>query len=147
VDALIDHIVLWVHDPSASLRFYEQVVGFPGVRVEEYKAGNVSFPSVRVSADTIIDLMSHSSAPGTESLTKAPGSAAHPVNHLCIALAKAQYDALMERLEKESVDTQARLRQSFGARGLAPETFYFKDPDGNVIEARYYPPAPAIISD
>jgi hypothetical protein len=31
------------------------------------------------------------------------------------------------------------MQQSFGARGLAPEAFYFKDPDNNVIEARYYP--------
>jgi hypothetical protein len=32
----------------------------------------------------------------------------------------------------------ALMEKSFGARGLAPETFYFPDPDGNVIEARYY---------
>ena len=30
------------------------------------------------------------------------------------------------------------MKQSFGARGLAPQTFYFGDPDGNVLEARYY---------
>ncbi|HEY2575353.1 MAG TPA: VOC family protein [Streptosporangiaceae bacterium] len=140
MDAIIDHIVLWVQDPIASLRFYEQTVGFPGVRVEEYKAGEAPFLSVRVSSETIIDLMSYSSAAGTEKLTRAPGSAAHPVNHLCLALTKPEYDELAIRLEKESVDTHARLHQSFGARGLAPETFYFKDPDGNVIEARYYLP-------
>jgi glyoxylase I family protein len=139
VDAVIDHIVLWVQDPIASLRFYEQVIGFTGVRVEEYQAGDAPFLSVRVSPEAIIDLMSLSSAPGTEKLTKAPGSAAHPVNHLCLALSRTGYDALIRRLEKESVDTDARMRQSFGARGLAPEAFYFKDPDGNVIEARYYP--------
>ena len=141
MDAVVDHIVLWVEEPVDSLRFYEQVVGFPGVRVEEYKAGDAPFLSVRISPETIIDLMSLSSAPGTESLTKAPGSAAHPVNHLCLTLSKSEYDALIVRLEKESVDTRARLQRSFGARGLAPETFYFKDPDNNVIEARYYLPA------
>jgi glyoxylase I family protein len=30
------------------------------------------------------------------------------------------------------------MTQSFGARGFAPEAFYFADPDGNVLEARYY---------
>ena len=30
------------------------------------------------------------------------------------------------------------MKSSFGARGLAPHTFYFGDPDGNVLEARYY---------
>lgn len=141
MDAVIDHIVLWVQDPIASLQFYEQVVGLPGVRVEEFKSGEAPFLSVRVSPESIIDLMALSSAPGTESLTKAPGSTTHPVNHLCLAMSKAEFDALIGRLENISVDTQARLRQSFGARGLAPETLYFKDPDGNVIEARYYIPA------
>jgi catechol 2,3-dioxygenase-like lactoylglutathione lyase family enzyme len=138
MDAHIDHIVIWVGDPLASLRFYEQVVGLHGVRVDEFKAGNAPFLSVRVSPESIIDLMALTSAPGTESLTKAPGSAAHPVNHICLAVSKEEYDALSGRLEKESVDTQARMHQTFGARGLAPEAFYFKDPDGNVIEARYY---------
>src|SRR6267154_1436259 len=126
MDARIDHIVVWVKDPIASLQFYEQIIGLQGVRVEEFKAGNAPFLSVRVSPDSIIDLMSHTSASGTEKLTKAPGSAAHPVNHLCLAMSKTEYNALSDRLEKESVDTQARLHQTFGARGLAPEAFYFK---------------------
>jgi catechol 2,3-dioxygenase-like lactoylglutathione lyase family enzyme len=138
MDACIDHIVLWVNNPMTSLKFYEQVIGLNGVRVEEFKAGKAPFLSVRVSPESIIDLMSHSSAPGTENLTKAPGSAAHPVNHLCLAMSKMEYDALSHCLEANSVDTQSRMHQTFGARGLAPEAFYFKDPDGNVIEARYY---------
>jgi glyoxylase I family protein len=138
MDACIDHIVMWVKDPADSLRFYEDVIGLAGVRVEEFKAGKAPFPSVRVSPDSIIDLMALASGPGTERLTKAPGSAAHPVNHLCLALSKAEYGALLGRLEAESVDTQSRMTDTFGARGLAPEAFYFKDPDGNVIEARYY---------
>ena len=140
MDAVIDHIVLWVQDPLASLQFYEQVLGLQGVRVEEFKTGKAPFLSVRVSPESIIDLMALSSAPGTESLTKAPGSAAHPVNHICLAMDKIEFDALTRRLEIVSVDTQARMKQSFGARGLAPEAIYFKDHDGSVIEARYYLP-------
>ena len=140
MEAVIDHVVLWVQDPIVSLQFYEQIVGLPGVRVEEYKAGSAPFLSVRLSKSSIIDLMAYSSAPGTETLTKAPGSASHPVNHLCLALDEEEFEALIARLESASVNTQARMKQSFGARGLAPEAFYFKDPDGNVIEARYYRP-------
>ena len=30
------------------------------------------------------------------------------------------------------------MKESFGARGQAPDAFYFHDPDQNIIEARYY---------
>jgi hypothetical protein len=30
------------------------------------------------------------------------------------------------------------MERQLGARGVAPKAFYFKDLDGNVLEARYY---------
>ena len=57
---------------------------------------------------------------------------------MCLALSKAEYDALDRRLQAEGGDTRARLNRSFGARGWAPQGYYFADPDGNVVEARYY---------
>ena len=36
------------------------------------------------------------------------------------------------------IATSSMMEQSFGARGLATRAFYFRDPDGNVVEARYY---------
>ena len=71
-------------------------------------------------------------------MTKVEGSAGHPVNHVCLALSKSEYDALDRRLQAAGVDTSARLSRSYGARGWAPQAFYFADPDGNVVEARYY---------
>ena len=70
--------------------------------------------------------------------TKAAGSAGHPVNHVCLALSRTEFDELERRLQAEGVDTSARLNRSYGARGRAPHAFYFADPDGNVLEARYY---------
>jgi len=134
----LDHIVLWVSDPIRSTRFYEDVLGLEPLRLEEFRAGGVPFPSVRVTGETIIDLMpatmaeSLSSAPGTE------GSAGHPVNHLCLAFSRDGYEALQARLEERGIAVPVTMKDSFGARGHAPETFYFADPDGNVIEARYY---------
>ncbi|WP_373137952.1 VOC family protein [Mycobacterium marinum] len=134
----LDHIVLWTTDPRAAVDFYTKVVGLAPVRVSEFEAGDAPFPSVRVSADSIIDLLPRDSVADTETLTGGPGSAGHPVNHVCLAMTKAEYDALDQRLQAAGVDTSARLNRSYGARGWAPQGYYFADPDGNVVEARYY---------
>jgi catechol 2,3-dioxygenase-like lactoylglutathione lyase family enzyme len=109
--------------------FYSKVVGLTPVRFAEFEAGEAPFPSVRVCEDSIIDLMP---------VELAAGGAGHPVNHICLALSKPEYDALDQRLQAEGVDTSVRLNHSYGARGWAPHTYYFADPDGNVVEARYY---------
>ncbi len=134
----LDHVVLWTKDARASMDFYTRVVGLAPVRFAEFEAGDAPFPSVRVSEDSIIDLSPIASVGATESLTKVEGSAGHPVNHVCLALSKSEYDALDRRLRAEGVDTTARLNRTYGARGWAPHGFYFRDPDDNVIEARYY---------
>lgn len=134
----LDHVVLWTKSPRISMDFYTRVVGLEPVRFDEFEAGDAPFPSVRICADSIIDLMPAESVSATETLTRIEGSAGHPVNHICLALSRAEYDALDRRLQAEGVDTSARLNQSFGARGWAPQGYYFADPDGNVVEARYY---------
>lgn len=134
----LDHVVLWTKNPAAAMDFYTRVVGLAPVRFEEFRAGEAPFPSVRVCDDAIIDLLPCEDAAGTESMTKAEGSAGHRVNHVCLAMTKDEYDALDRRLQAEGVDTSARLNHSFGARGWAPQGYYFPDPDGNVVEARYY---------
>jgi extradiol dioxygenase family protein len=68
----------------------------------------------------------------------ADGSGGDPVNHVCLALSKSEYDELDRRLQAAGVDTSVRMSHSYGAQGYAPEAFYFADPDGNVLEARYY---------
>ncbi|EHB53695.1 Glyoxalase/bleomycin resistance protein/dioxygenase [Mycolicibacterium rhodesiae JS60] len=125
----LDHVVLWVKDPAAAMDFYTRVVGLAPVRFEEFAAGEAPFPSVRVSEDSIIDLAL---------IDTAAGSAGHRVNHVCVAMTKTEYDALDQRLQAEGIDTSDRLAPTFGARGWGPEGMYFPDPDGNVIEARYY---------
>jgi catechol 2,3-dioxygenase-like lactoylglutathione lyase family enzyme len=134
----LDHIVLWTRDPRVAMDFYARVVGLTPVRFAEFEAGEAPFPSVRVAESSIIDLLPREMATGTETMTRVEGSAGNPVNHVCLAMSKAEYEALDRRLQAEGVDTGARLNQSFGARGWAPQAFYFADPDGNVLEARYY---------
>ncbi|MGB9307197.1 MAG: VOC family protein [Mycobacterium sp.] len=126
----LDHIVLWTKDPMAAMDFYSRVVGLTPVRFSEFEAGQAPFPSVRVSEDSIIDLMPVEKA--------ASSSAGNPVNHVCLALSKAEYDELDRRLQAEGVGISTRMTHVYGARGYAPQAYYFADPDGNVLEARHY---------
>jgi hypothetical protein len=64
-------------------------------------------------------------------------SAGHRVHHVCLAMSRAEHDALRDRIVA-SGGTVVPMRDQFGAHGLAPEAFYFHDPDGNVFEARHY---------
>ncbi|MGI5284707.1 VOC family protein [Nonomuraea polychroma] len=138
MDARLDHLVCWVADQLASLRFYEQVVGLPGVRAEEFREGKAGFPSVRVSPETILDLMAYESARGVDEGTGVKGSGGHPINHFCLAVSREDFDALQVRLKQHGVEVTGSGTNSFGAQGIAPEAIYFPDPDGNVLEVRYY---------
>lgn len=134
----LDHVVIWVEDPIKSLEFYVGVVGLAPVRGDEYRAGDAPFPSVRVSDTSIIDLTARSEAEAVDTMTKTDRTTGFPVNHICIAMSKDEYEALSDRLEAHGVDTSARREVTYGARALAPVAFYFHDPDNNVIEARHY---------
>lgn len=134
----LDHIVLWVRDPLASAHFYERSVGLEPVRLSGFAAGEVPFPSVRVNEETILDLMPAAMA---ERMTMLPGAAdasGHPVNHVCLSLPSDDFDALRCRLREQFVPVSDLSYDSFGARGPAQRSFYFRDPDGNVLEARHY---------
>ena len=52
----LDHIVLNVGDIDRALRFYTEVLGLEGERVELFRENKVGFPSVRINDATIIDL-------------------------------------------------------------------------------------------
>ena len=133
----IDHVVLWVEDPLASVKFFAEVVGCEPVRVDEFRERKVGFPSVRIGDDAIIDLMPKAAVPMIEKVPGAAGTAGHKMNHVCISMTKGEYDTLRARLEARGVKPHIATDQ-FGARGLSPEVFYFRDLDGNVLEARYY---------
>ncbi|WP_326583581.1 VOC family protein [Streptomyces sp. NBC_00487] len=134
----LDHVVLWVQEPIAAADFYEKAVGLEPVRVTAYAAGQAPFPSVRLNDETILDLMPLAMAETMKMVPGAAGSAGHPVNHVCLALPADAFDALRTRLEERAVPVSDFSYDSFGARGAARRSFYFRDPDGNVFEARHY---------
>ncbi|MGW0707615.1 VOC family protein [Streptomyces sp. NPDC002643] len=136
--ARLDHVVLWVREPIAAADFYEKTLGMEPLRITEYSAGQVSFPSVRLNDETILDLMPLTMAEHMKMLPGAADSAGHPVNHVCVALPSEAFDELRARLEERAVPVSDISHDSFGARGPARRSFYFRDPDGNVFEARHY---------
>ncbi|MFI0809748.1 VOC family protein [Streptomyces echinatus] len=133
-----DHLVLWVADPVAAAAFYETAVGLEPMRVAEFAEGKVAFPSIRVNEETILDLAPHSFAPRMTMLPGSADSAGHPVNHVCLSLPGDDFDALRARLEEHGVPVSGIDTGLSGARGDATRSFYFRDPDGNVFEARHY---------
>ena len=130
---LMDHIVLNVEDDEKMMSFYSQILVLTPERLEEYRAGEVPFPSVRLNADTIIDLFPKSLWEQTD-LNKLGRL---NLNHLCIALSKKQFDGLLERLKVNKVDIVEGPVPRWGAHGTGT-SFYFRDPENNLIEARYY---------
>ena len=136
----IDHVVLWVEDAARALAFYTDVLGLTGVRAEEFAAGTAPFPSVRVAEGCILDLVPAIGAELARGFTgeKRPTAAGQPMNHLCLAMDEEEMDALATRLASAGVTTHRVGERSFGARGWSTHWFYFQDPDGNVVEARFY---------
>ena len=135
----LDHVVLWVSDPARALAFYVEVLGLRPERAEEFERGEVSFPSVRVNATTLLDLMDASAAPRIRRFTGGPEDAGGgPSNHVCLAMSAPEYSALLARLDARGVTVRAGGAGSFGAQGRATASAYFADPDGNVLEARSY---------
>ena len=56
MECLMDHIVLNVENEENIMAFYSEVLQMASERIQEYRAGKVPFPSVRLNADTVIDL-------------------------------------------------------------------------------------------
>ncbi|MEU6115436.1 VOC family protein [Streptomyces sp. NPDC047117] len=125
-----DHLVLNVADVERALDFYCGPLGLEPVRVDEWRAGEVPFPSVRVSPTTIIDLVSAPDAAGEDG---APARA--NVDHLCLVVAPLDWQQVVDSGVFTVVDGPGK---RFGARGTA-ESLYVRDPDGNTVELRWYP--------
>ena len=83
----IDHIVLNVEDDEKMIPFYENILQFPTERLDEYRSGKVSFPSLRLNENTIIDLFPKRML---ERHARA-GSGRKNMNHFCIVMSQADW--------------------------------------------------------
>ena len=115
----LDHIVLRVADVEASIAFYAGELGLEPERVDEWRRGEVLFPSVRIDATTLIDLFA------------APRDGQN-LDHFCLVIEPTDLDALAARYPGSH-----KADGLFGAQGFA-SSVYLHDPDGNTIELRSY---------
>ncbi len=128
----MDHIVLNVHDMDTMLDFYINVLGLQGERIEAFGEGKVPFPSVRISADTLIDLF-----PMPEQSAAPEAGAAKRLNHFCMVIEPAEMPEVVAHLEAHGVTIDEGPATRWGAHGNAT-SIYFNDPESNRIEIRYY---------
>lgn len=117
-----DHLVLNVEDVERSLAFYTGLLSLEPVRVAEWRAGKAPFPSVRITPESIIDLVGR---PRGES----------NVDHICLTVDPLDWD---EFIASETFTVLEGPVDRFGARGTATSV-YVQDPDGNTVELRWYP--------
>ena len=113
----LDHIVLVTPDAERLIAWYGQVLGLAPERLVQWRRGEVPFASLRVSADTIIDVLS-----GERSGTN--------MEHMALVV-NADLDALAAE------HGVAPPKDLFGARGQG-RGIYLRDPDGNGVELRTY---------
>jgi catechol 2,3-dioxygenase-like lactoylglutathione lyase family enzyme len=104
---------------EALLAFYCDELGLEPERVDEWRRGEVLFPSVRVDPETLIDLF-----PAERT--------GENVNHVCLVIEPTDLDALVDRFPGAR-----RADGLFGAQGFA-SSVYIPDPDGNTVELRFY---------
>jgi catechol 2,3-dioxygenase-like lactoylglutathione lyase family enzyme len=117
----LDHIVVKCADVEKSLAWYTDVLGLPAERVDEWRAGAIFFPSVRIDAQTIIDLF-----PGARD--------GENVDHFCVVIDPVDFDAIVA---SGAFNVLSGPGTRWGARGEGT-SLYVSDPDGNTIELRYY---------
>jgi extradiol dioxygenase family protein len=130
---LMDHIVLNVEDDETMIAFYSEVLRLPTERLEEYRAGEVPFASLRLNEDTIIDLFPKK----LWEKTALRGEGRENLNHFCITVTKADWEELIKRLETRSIQIERGPIRLWGAQGIGT-SIYFRDPEKNLIEARHY---------
>jgi len=133
MECLMDHIVLNVEDDKAMMAFYTNVLMLTPERLEEYQRGVVPFPSVRLNSNTIIDLFPKK----MWQKNARPAQGGPNLNHFRIAFRKEAWHALGERLQTNNIALEEGPVPRWGAHGTGT-SIYFRDPEGNLIEARYY---------
>ena len=95
--------------------------GLEGLRVEEWRRGEIFCPSLRLDETTIIDLLQ-------------ADRTGQNVDHVCLVIEPTDLDTIAASGRFDVVSGPDR---RWGARGDG-NSLYVLDPDGNVVELRHY---------
>jgi catechol 2,3-dioxygenase-like lactoylglutathione lyase family enzyme len=115
----LDHIVLRCRDVERSLSFYIDQLGMEPERVDEWRRGDVPFPSVRLTPTTIIDLFGPDFAGDPDGTN---------IDHFCLVIDTDDLDAVADAFPDSK-----KADMLFGAQGYA-SSVYITDPDGIELE-------------
>jgi len=126
----MDHIVLRNKDVEVSLKFYTEVLGLQAERIDEWRAGEVRFPSARINADTIIDFFGTDQEPIGKEGDKNQ-------DHYCMVIEPTDMEELKSKFEAMGAEIQAGPGKRWGSHGDGI-SLYIYDPDDNVVELRHY---------
>lgn len=122
--AAIDHIVLTVRDLEATVKFYESVMG---MSKEEFGEGRLALKF----GDQKINLHEHGKEFEPKADRSTPGS-----EDLCF-ITDTNLDDAMSHVKEQGIEIIEGPIKRTGACG-AILSFYFRDPDGNLIEVANY---------
>lgn len=115
-----DHLVLRVADVERTMAWYVEELGLPPERLEAWRRGEVSFPSLRISPTALIDVIAAPREDGN-------------VDHFCLVVD----DDVHALAASGRFDVVGGPGPRWGAQGDAT-SLYVRDPDGNVVELRKY---------
>ena len=125
----IDHVVFRVRDLSASMAFYENVLGCSVAR----RRPDLGLVHVRTGV-SMVDLVAVDGPLGRAG-GQGPGAEGRNMDHLCLRIDPFDERAIVAHLAAWGIQPRGPASRNFGAEGNGL-SLYFTDPDGNTIELK-----------